>query len=77
MRATIQSLDVTKNVVAVTLEKDSTTVYRIPLDDVDCVWEHGTPDAASEWVVRLLGHFDGNGGRQRYHSNPRNTAIRT
>lgn len=77
LRATIEKLDVTRNTVVITLENESTTFHRIPLDDVDCVWESGTPGVISEWVVRLLGHFDGAGAQRRYHSNPRNTVIRT
>lgn len=77
VRASIHSLDVTKNTVVVTLQNESTTFHRIPLDDVDCVWERGTPGGVSAWVIRLLGHFDGNGGQRRYHSNPRNTIMRT
>jgi hypothetical protein len=72
--ATIHDIDIRKNVLVVTLENESTTFHRIPLDDVECVWD--SAHNYVEWVIKVLGHFGGE-GRREYHSNPSNTTIRT
>ncbi len=74
LAAKIHSIDISKNVLVVTLENESDTYHRIPLDDIECVWDSAHNYA--DWVVRVLGHFGGD-ARREYHSNPSNTTMRT
>jgi hypothetical protein len=73
--AALRDVLITRNVVVITLTEDVSRTHRIPLDDVDGVWDSGT-DSNPVWIVRVLGHFSGdNAARRKYHSNPRNARI--
>lgn len=62
----------TKNVLSVHLEEAPALSHRVPLNDIDCVWDAGT-DESPRWIIRVLGLFSGTApGNRKYHSNPSN-----
>lgn len=64
-----------RNVLVIHLEEAPAHEHRVPLDDIDCVWDSGTYESP-RWRIRVLGMFGGdNPGSRRYHSNPSNATF--
>jgi hypothetical protein len=57
-------VDVERNVFEVRFDRGGEIRIRIPLDDVESVWE----SSSARWLVRLSGHMEMN--RVDYISNP-------
>lgn len=73
--AGLREILVERNVVTIVLTEDVRCLHRIPLDDIDTIWDSGT-DSTPSWIMRVLGHFSGDNPSQRkYHSNPRNANM--
>ena len=76
-KAVLRNIIIEKNVVTVSLEEQLDIAHRIPIDDIDCIWDSGAR-GKPEWVVRVLGHFSGDQpARRTYHSNPSNAQFRS